>query len=84
MELIPNNNILIAGRHCPAGEKTTAPDAIARDLIAQRLARPVPAESAKIPEIETAEAVPAAETAARRPARRGGNTIGPGKNDCNP
>lgn len=77
MELIPINDILIAGKHSPAGKKTEAPDAIARDLIAQRLARAVPAESAKIAEIETAEAAPAAETAARRPSRRGGNTVGP-------
>ena len=67
MKITPTSDILISGHHSPAGVAVDAPESIARALIAQGLAAPV---AEKVPEVETATAAPAAETAARTPTRR--------------
>ena len=67
MKLIPTANILICGVHSPAGVPTEAPDRVARELIAQRLARvffPAPEVAAVQPVIETAAVQPT------KPARK--------------
>ena len=68
MTIVPTSDILIAGRHSPAGIPVDVAESIGRLLIADRLARAV-AEKLLEP-IETAEAQPALETAAATPTRR--------------
>lgn len=69
MKIVPTSDILIVGKHSPAGIAVEVAEATGRLLIAERLAYAV---ADKIPDetaVETAVAAPVAETAARKPAR---------------
>jgi len=72
--VIPRSDILIIGRHCPAGEPVEVSDTTAYLLRAHGLVTLAPAETATAadaPQPETALAPPAAETAtAPAPAPR--------------
>lgn len=71
MKIIPNSDILIDGKHSPAGVVCETSDIIGKALVAQGLAKIAPVVvEAPAPVIETAEAAPVAETAAaQRPVR---------------
>lgn len=70
MKIVPVSDILISGRHSPAGIAVEVADVTGRLLIAERLARAVAEKVADKPAIETAAAAPIAETAAIKPAKR--------------
>ena len=61
MKIIPTSDILIEGKHSPAGEVAATSKEIALSLIAQGFAKPAPADAK-----EGDDATP--ETAARKPA----------------
>lgn len=76
MRIIPNSNIAIDGRHCPAGEAIEVTDHLGRELIAQGIARRAP-DQADVrntniaPEpVEQAAVAPVAEQAVPRRAGR--------------
>jgi hypothetical protein len=64
MKIVPTNDILIEGKHSPAGQVATTSDAIGKSLVAQGLAKTAPADGEKI-----ADGAP--ETASRKPATGG-------------
>ena len=61
MRVIPSQSILINGQHCEAGQPIEVADTLGRVLIAERQAKPAPAE---IPAVEAAAVeAPAVEAA---------------------
>lgn len=72
MKIVPTTDILIEGKHSPAGEVATTSDIIGKALIAQGLAKLPASETAPAPSdepvAETASAAPAVETAASKRA----------------
>jgi hypothetical protein len=59
MNIKPNSNIAIGGRHCPAGVSFEVADSVAVELIAQGIA-------VRVKVIETADAVPEVESPEKR------------------
>lgn len=73
MKIVPVSNILIEGKHSPAGVACETSELIGKSLIAQGLARSAPNAEAKFapaPSVETAEATPEVETASATPAKK--------------
>jgi hypothetical protein len=66
MNVIPKTDIAIGGQHCPAGVSVVVSDTVGRSLAAQGLVS-IDVSAIKVAdEIETADATPVVETAAKR------------------